>query len=223
MSKTWTREMLAAVIDHTLLKATATSDQIVSICQEARQYGFAAVCVNPFYVPLAARELSGSKVKTCSVIGFPLGANASSTKAEEAALAVSKGARELDMVINIGALKTGDRNSVEKDIRQVVAAAGEALVKVIIETCYLTDSEKSLACELAIEAGAHYVKTSTGFGTGGAAVEDIRLMRSIVGSALKIKASGGIGSLEAAVAMLEAGADRIGASASVTIVSEIAA
>lgn len=223
MSKTWTREMLAAVIDHTLLKATATSDQIVSICQEARQYGFAAVCVNPFYVPLAARELSGSKVKTCSVIGFPLGANASYTKAEEAALAVSQGARELDMVINIGALKTGDRNSVEKDIRQVVAAAGEALVKVIIETCYLTDSEKSLACELAIEAGAHYVKTSTGFGTGGAAADDIRLMRSIVGSALKIKASGGIGSLEAAVAMLEAGADRIGASASVTIVSEVAA
>jgi len=223
MSKTWTREMLAAVIDHTLLKATATSDQIVSICREARQYGFAAVCVNPCYVPLAARELSGSKVKTCSVIGFPLGANASSTKAEEAALAVSQGARELDMVINIGALKTGDRNSVAKDIRQVVAAAGEALVKVIIETCYLTDSEKSLACELAIEAGAHYVKTSTGFGTGGAAADDIRLMRSIVGSALKIKASGGIGSLEAAVAMLEAGADRIGASASVTIVSEIAA
>ena len=223
MSKTWTREMLAAVIDHTLLKATATTDQIVSICQEARQYGFAAVCVNPFYVPLAARELSGSKVKTCSVIGFPLGANASSTKAEEAALAVSQGARELDMVINIGALKTGDRDSVEKDIRQVVAAAGEALVKVIIETCYLTDSEKSLACELAIEAGAHYVKTSTGFGTGGAAADDIRLMRSIVGSALKIKASGGIGSLEAAVAMLEAGADRIGASASVTIVSEVAA
>jgi deoxyribose-phosphate aldolase len=215
--------MLAATIDHTLLKATATSDNIVSICREAREYGFAAVCVNPFHVPLVAGELSGSKVKTCSVIGFPLGANASPTKAEEAARAARQGARELDMVINIGALKAGDRNNVEEDIRQVVAAAGEALVKVIIETCYLTDAEKTLACELATAAGAHFVKTSTGFGTGGAKIEDIRLMRRVVGNALKIKASGGIGSLDAAIAMLEAGADRIGASAGVKIISEIEA
>jgi deoxyribose-phosphate aldolase len=221
MTPSWTREKLAATIDHSLLKAMATSDQIVKLCREARQYGFAAVCINPFYVPLAVKELKGSKVTTCTVIGFPLGAGAFETKAQEAKLAAGRGAGELDMVMNIGALKSGHKDAVAEDIRQVVAAAGGAAVKVIIEACYLTEPEKALACELAMAAGAHYVKTSTGFGTGGATVSDVRLMRSVVGSKLGIKAAGGIGSLAEAVAMLEAGADRIGASAGVKIVNDI--
>jgi deoxyribose-phosphate aldolase len=223
MPTNWTRAALAATIDHTLLKADATPDQVAGLCREAREYGFAAVCIHPVYVPLVTGKLNGSRVKVCTVIGFPLGANTSRIKAEEAALAVGQGAREVDMVINVGALKSGDREFVAADIRQVVEAAGPALVKVIIETCFLTEAEKVLACELAAASGAHFVKTSTGFGTGGATLQDVRLMRRIVGSALKIKASGGIGSAAAALAMLDAGADRIGASAGVKIVSEIEA
>ena len=223
MPTNWTRAALAATIDHTLLKADATPEQVAGLCREAREYGFAAVCIHPVYVPLVTGKLNGSRVKVCTVIGFPLGANTSRIKAEEAALAVGQGAQEVDMVINVGALKSGDREFVAADIRQVVEAAGPALVKVIIETCFLTEAEKVLACELAAASGAHFVKTSTGFGTGGATLQDVRLMRRVVGSALKIKASGGIGSAATALAMLDAGADRIGASAGVKIVSEIEA
>ncbi|MCE1206422.1 MAG: deoxyribose-phosphate aldolase [Spirochaetia bacterium] len=221
MEKKWTRADIAATIDHTLLKATGTETQIRELCAEARKYRFASVCVNPAWVPLCSQELQGSEVMVCTVIGFPLGANASEIKAAEARLAVSQGAHEVDMVINIGKAKAGDWTAVENDIRAVVEAAGNATVKVIIETCYLTNEEKVKACQAAMKAGAHFVKTSTGFGTGGATVEDIALMRKTVGSAMKVKASGGIRTLQDALAMLKAGADRIGASAGVSIVSEI--
>jgi deoxyribose-phosphate aldolase len=191
------------------------------LCSEARKFGFASVCVNPYWVPLCAKELSGSGVLVCTVIGFPLGANAPETKAAEAKLAVAQGAREVDMVINLGAAKAGEWKAVEAEIRGVVAAAGEAATKVIIETCYLSDAEKTKACEAAMRGGARFVKTSTGFGTGGASVEDVRLMRKTVGDKLKVKASGGIRSYHDAILMLDAGADRIGASSSVAIVSEL--
>ena len=221
MQKEWTKATLAKTIDHTLLKAIATEQSGRELCVEARKYGFASVCVNPCWVELCAKELSGSGVIVCSVVGFPLGANSPETKAAEAKLAVSQGAREIDMVINLGAAKAGDWKAVEEDIRGVVKAAGEAAVKAIIETCYLSDAEKLKACEAAARAGARFVKTSTGFGTGGASPEDVRLMRKAVGDKLQVKASGGIRSYHDAILMLDAGADRIGASSSVAIVSEL--
>jgi len=213
-------EELASIIDHTLLKPDATEDQIIKICSEAKEYSFASVCINPCYVRLAAKELKDTKVKVCTVIGFPLGAATTALKAAEAADAVKNGADEVDMVINIGALKSGNIKAVEEDIKAVVyAVKPKAIVKVIIETCLLTDEEKVKACMAAKTAGADFVKTSTGFGTGGAKVEDIKLMRKTVGNSMRIKASGGIRDYDTAKAMIEAGADRIGASASVAIVT----
>jgi len=221
VQKEWTKATLARTIDHTLLKAIATEQSVRELCAEARKYGFASVCVNPCWVELCARELSGSGILVCSVVGFPLGANAPETKAAEARLAVSQGAREIDVVINLGAAKSGDWRAVEEDIRGVVKASGDAAVKAIIETCYLNDAEKVKACETAARAGARFVKTSTGFGTGGASAEDVRLMRKTVGDKLQVKASGGIRSYHDAIMMLDAGADRIGASSSVAIISEL--
>lgn len=221
MPREWTKATIAKTIDHTILKAIATEQQIRELCVEAKANGFASVCVNPHWVPLCAKELAGSKVLVCTVIGFPLGANASAVKAEETKLAVKQGAQEVDMVINLGAAKAGDWKAVEEDIRAVVKAAEKATVKVIIETCYLTDAEKVHACEAAMKAGAHFVKTSTGFGTGGATADDVRLMRKTVGDKLRVKASGGIRSYHDAIQMLEAGADRLGASSGVAIVSEL--
>lgn len=221
MSTQWTRASLGKTIDHTALKAIVTEQQVRELCAEARANHFFSVCVSPCWVTLCSKELNGSDVLVCTVIGFPLGANTSAVKAEEAALAVKQGAKEVDMVINLGAAKAGDWKIVEDDIRAVVKASGKATVKVIIETCYLTDAEKVKACEAAEKAGAHFVKTSTGFGTGGATAEDIKLMRKTVGDRLQVKASGGIRSYHDAIKMLEAGADRIGASSSVTIVSEL--
>ncbi|HAE21215.1 MAG TPA: deoxyribose-phosphate aldolase [Spirochaetaceae bacterium] len=221
MPKEWTKASIAKTIDHTVLKAVATEQQVRELCVEAKANGFASVCVNPCWVPLCAKELQSSKVLVCTVIGFPLGANASAIKAEEARLAVKQGADEVDMVINIGAAKGGEWKIVEDDIREVVKASDKATVKVIIETCYLTDAEKVRACEAALKAGAHFVKTSTGFGTGGATADDVRLMRKTVGDKLKVKASGGIRSYHDAIQMLEAGADRLGASSGVAIVAEL--
>jgi len=221
MPKEWTKASLAKTIDHTLLKAIATEQAVRELCAEAKKNGFASVCVNPGWVPLCSHELAGSGVMVCTVIGFPLGANASEIKAAEAKLAVSQGAKEVDMVINLGAAKAGDWKAVEEDIREVVRAAGSATVKVIIETCYLSDPEKVKACEAAAKAGARFVKTSTGFGTGGATVEDVRLMKKTIGDKLLVKASGGIRTYHDAILMLDAGADRIGASSGVAIVSEL--
>jgi deoxyribose-phosphate aldolase len=221
MTSAWNRSRMAGCIDHTLLKPTATADQITALCREAVAAGFAAVCVNPCHIPLAAVRLAGTPVKVCSVIGFPLGANSTYIKAEEARLAIDQGAHEVDMVMQIGALKSGRLDDVEEDIRQVVKAAGETPVKVIIETCFLTDEEKTAACRLAVSAGAKFVKTSTGFGSGGATPADVRLMRSTVGSALGVKASGGIRTLEDALVMLEAGANRLGTSSGMQILSRL--
>ena len=217
-----TPEELARYIDHTLLKPEATAEQIKQVCREALQYHFASVCVNPSYVELVARELSGSDVKTCSVVGFPLGATLPEVKAFEAEKAIELGAQEIDMVMNIGALKSGDEELVGRDIEAVVEVAHgrNALVKVIIEAALLTDDEKVKACLIAKRAGADYVKTSTGFGPGGATVEDVKLMRATVGPSMGVKAAGGIRTLEKALAMIEAGATRIGASAGVKIVQE---
>lgn len=220
------RTTLARLIDHTLLKATATPDDIRRLCQEAVEHRFAAVCINPSWVALA-REAGGEAVAVCTVIGFPLGAATPATKAAEAAEAVSRGADEVDMVINIGALKGGLEDLVRDEIGAVVQAvrgAGQgrpALVKVIIETCYLTDEEKTRACRLAVAAGAGFVKTSTGFGTGGATAADVALMRRAVGPDVGVKASGGIRNLADALAMIEAGATRIGTSAGVAIIREL--
>lgn len=210
---------IAAMIDHTLLKAFATPAQIEQLCKEAAEYHFASVCVNPAYVALAARLLKGTGVKVCTVIGFPLGANTSAVKAFEARDAIANGAEEVDMVINVGAMKTGDYELVEKDIKAVVDAANGTLVKVIIETCYLTDEEKVLACKAAAKAGADFVKTSTGFGTGGATPADVALMRANIPDTMKVKASGGVHNYEEAMAVVEAGASRIGASAGMAIVA----
>ncbi len=218
MEKQWTKKQVASRIDHTILKAPSTRDDVRRLCREAREYGFASVCVNPCFVPLVADELQGASPLTCCVIGFPLGANSSQVKAEETRLAVEQGAEEVDMVINLGAMKAGDYEAVREDIAAVVKASGKAEVKVIIETCYLTDEEKIQACELSKEAGADFVKTSTGFGSGGAAAEDVSLMKKTVGKSMRVKASGGIRTRDDAVAMLEAGADRIGASAGIAIV-----
>ena len=206
-------------IDHTVLKPDATKDQVKKICDEAKQYSFASVCINPTHVELTAAELAGSDVKVCTVIGFPLGANTSQVKAYEAADAIAKGAQEVDMVINIGAAKDGDWDLVQSDIGAVVdAAAGKAQVKVILETCLLTDEEKVAACKAAVAAGADFVKTSTGFSTGGATAHDIALMRKTVGPDLGVKASGGVRDYETAKAMIDAGATRIGASAGIAII-----
>ncbi|NLM72592.1 MAG: deoxyribose-phosphate aldolase [Clostridiaceae bacterium] len=213
------RQNLAKMIDHTILKADATRDQVIKVCQEALEHGFASVCVNTCHVKLVSEQLKGSNVKTCVTVGFPLGAMSTAAKAFEAKDAVLNGAHEVDMVINVGALKDKDYDFVENDIRAVVdAVEGKAEVKVIIETCLLTDEEKVMACKLAQKAGAHFVKTSTGFSTGGATEEDIALMRKTVGNTMKVKASGGIRDYETAIKMVNAGADRIGASSSVKIV-----
>ncbi|MBP2241678.1 deoxyribose-phosphate aldolase [Cytobacillus eiseniae] len=211
---------VAKMIDHTLLKADATKEQIEKICVEAKEYNFASVCVNPTWVKLSAEMLYGTEVKVCTVIGFPLGASTSETKAFETKNAIEHGATEVDMVINIGALKSGQYDVVESDIRAVVdAAKGKALTKVIIETCLLTEEEKVKACELSVQAGADYVKTSTGFSTGGATAADIALMRKTVGPDIGVKASGGVRSAEDADNMIKAGATRIGASSGAAIVN----
>jgi deoxyribose-phosphate aldolase len=210
---------MANLIDHTLLKADATKDQVEILCQEAKNHGFFSVCVNPTWIETAVELLKGSDVKVCTVIGFPLGASTSETKSFETKDAIQKGAHEVDMVINIGLLKDGDDDIVEQDIRSVVKAAeGKALVKVIIETSLLNEEEKVRACKLAVQAGADYVKTSTGFSTGGATVEDIKLMRETVGPEIGVKASGGVRNREIVEALVKAGATRIGASSSVAIV-----
>lgn len=213
------KKTIAATIDHTLLKPEATPTQIEKLCAEAAEYHFASVCVNPVYIPLAARLLKGTGVKVCCVVGFPLGAIAPEQKAAEAASCAAMGAEELDMVIHVGAAKAGDWALVQRDIEGVVKAAAGHTVKVIIETCLLTDEEKVKACEAAKAAGAHFVKTSTGFSTGGATTHDIALMRKTVGPEMGVKASGGIRDYETAMAMIEAGANRIGASAGIAIVA----
>lgn len=209
---------IASLIDHTLLKAEATAPQIEQLCKEAAEYNFASVCVNPTWVALAAKELENSEVKVCTVIGFPLGAATSETKAFETSDAIEKGAGEIDMVLNIGALKSGQEDVVKADVEAVVTAAkGKAIVKVILEVCLLTDEEIKLASRLSKQAGADFVKTSTGFSTGGATVEAVRMMRETVGPDLGVKASGGVRSLEDLEKMVEAGATRIGASSGVQI------
>ncbi|HZW68307.1 MAG TPA: deoxyribose-phosphate aldolase [Pseudogracilibacillus sp.] len=212
---------LNTYIDHTLLKAESSREEIVTLCAEAKRYEFAAVCVNPTWVKLASEELQDSQVQVATVVGFPLGATTTVTKVAETRDALLNGATEIDMVINIGALKSADEALVYEDIKEVVEAASDrADVKVIIETSLLTDDEKRLACQLAKEAGAHFVKTSTGFSSGGATVADIELMRAVVGDSMGIKASGGVRDRASAEAMIEAGATRIGASAGIAIVSE---
>lgn len=214
-------QSISSYIDHTLLKPEATTAQIEKLCSEAKQYHFASVCVNPCHVALCSKLLKDSGVNVCTVIGFPLGANTSETKAFETTDSIAKGANEVDMVINVGALKDGNYDLVENDIKAVVnAAKGKALVKVIIETCLLTHDEKVKACELVKSAGSDYVKTSTGFSTAGATKEDIELMKSVVGTSMGIKAAGGIRSFAAATEMINAGATRIGASASIKMIEE---
>lgn len=209
---------LAKYIDHTLLNPSATPNDILTICEEAKHYKTASVCVNSCYVPLVHQALLSSGVMTCCVVGFPLGAMSTEAKAEEARLAVQDGAEEIDMVQNIGYVKAGEWTKVEQDIAAVVKAAAPAQVKVILETCLLTEEEKIKCCRLAKSAGAAFVKTSTGFSTGGAVAADIALMRQTVGADMGVKASGGIHSAEEALTMLEAGATRIGASSTKKIV-----
>ncbi|MFZ2714179.1 MAG: deoxyribose-phosphate aldolase [Streptococcus suis] len=206
-------------IDHTILKPETTQEQVEKILSEAKEYDFSSVCVNPTWVSLAAESLKDTDVKVCTVIGFPLGANTSAVKAFETKDAIANGADEIDMVINIGALKAGNDALVLDDIKAVVDASGDKLVKVIIEACLLTDDEKVRACQLSKEAGADYVKTSTGFSTGGATVADVALMRKTVGPDMGVKASGGARSYEDAIAFIEAGASRIGASSGVAIMN----
>lgn len=218
-----TAERVAGMIDHTLLKPTATEEEIRALCAEARQYRFASVCINPAWVPLCARLLAGSPVKVCTVVGFPLGATLTAVKAYETQQVIAAGAQEVDMVINIGALKSGQEQVVQDDIAAVVNAArpAGALTKVIIETTYLTEDEKIRACLLTKAAGADFVKTSTGFGPSGATVENVALMRRTVGPEMGIKAAGGIRTAADAQAMIGAGATRIGASAGARIVAEL--
>ena len=210
---------LAKYFDHTILNPDATNEDVLNVCKEAKEHDFFSVCVNPYYVALVRESLKGTDVKVTSVIGFPLGASISEVKAFEAKRAIADGANEIDMVINIAALKNKEYDCVQKDIEAVAKACGEdALLKVIIETCLLSDEEKVKACELAKAAKADYVKTSTGFSTGGATVEDVKLMRKTVGPDLGVKASGGVRDAEKAKAVIDAGATRIGASSSVKIV-----
>ncbi|TBW41397.1 deoxyribose-phosphate aldolase [Siculibacillus lacustris] len=211
---------LHSVIDHTILRPDAQRAEVLRFCAEARAHAFFSVCVNPVWIPVVAAALAGSEVATCSVIGFPLGAIPTPVKAAEAAWVVAAGATEVDMVIDIGALKDGDLVQVQADIAAVKAACGPALLKVIIETCLLSDAEKVAACHCAVAAGANFVKTSTGFSTGGATVADVALMRATVGPTIGVKASGGIRTRADALAMLAAGASRIGASAGLKIISE---
>lgn len=219
---------IAKYIDHTLLKPDATTADIQRLCEEALRHNFATVCVNSANIPQCRQLLTGSSVRLCTVVGFPLGASMSASKAIETTLALDDGAEEIDMVLNIGFLKSKDYRQVHEDIKSVRDAIANfnpyinrpiPLLKVIIETCLLTDEEKKKACEIAVEAGADFVKTSTGFSTGGATVEDVRLMKSVVGDRAKVKASGGIRDRATALAMIEAGADRLGTSAGVAIVS----
>lgn len=218
-----TQSQLAKYMDHTLLKADATLDGIDRVVAEAKQFGCASVCVNPFWVPYVARLLDGSGVATCTVVGFPLGASSTASKVFETTDAIANGADEIDMVINIGELKAGHAELVREDIRAVAEAthAGGKLLKVIIECCLLTDDEKRLACLLCAEAGADFVKTSTGFSTGGATVADVTLMRECVGPDFGVKAAGGIRTLADAYTMIEAGASRLGVSAAASILTEL--
>jgi deoxyribose-phosphate aldolase len=215
---------IAALIDHTILKPDATRDDVIRICREARQYQFASVCVNSYWVPLVSAELAGSPVKVCAVVGFPLGAASTESKAAETEVAVRAGAQEIDMVINVGALRSGDYAAVKFDIEQVVKAAhaGGAIVKVILENALLDDAQKVVACTLCKLAGADFVKTSTGFGPSGATAHDVALMRAVVGPEMGVKAAGGIRTLDDLKAMAAAGANRIGASASIKIVETAA-
>ena len=210
---------LSKYIDHTLLKPEATKAMIQKLCEEAKEHDFMSVCINPYWVSYCKKQLEGSDVLVCTVIGFPLGANTIETKVYETETAVSHGADEIDMVINIGAVKDGNYDYLVKEISAVVEAAMGRTVKVIIETCLLTDDEKILACKAALEAKASFVKTSTGFSTGGATVEDVKLMKSVVGNNAKVKASGGVRSSEDLEKMLAAGAERIGTSSGVQLVS----
>jgi len=207
------------LIDHTLLKQDASPEQIVNLCEEAKKFDFMSVCVNPAYVPLAASCLKGSDVKVCTVIGFPLGMNLTKTKVEEAVLCVKEGAQEVDMVINVGMLKAGHDDYVREEIREIKQAVGSKIIlKVIIETCLLNNEEIVRACKAAKEAGADFVKTSTGFSTGGATVEAVRLMRETVGPEMGVKASGGVRTHEDLLKMVEAGANRIGTSSGAKII-----
>jgi deoxyribose-phosphate aldolase len=209
---------VAKLIDHTLLEATGTPEQIARLCDEAAKYHFKSVCINPCNLAQCTKLLAGTGVTVCTVIGFPLGANIPQTKAFEAREAIAGGATEIDTVINVGALKAGNRDTVYHDIKAVIDVANGALVKVIIEACYLTDEEKALVCQIATEAGANFIKTSTGFGSAGATAHDVALIKASIGPGMGIKASGGIHSYEDAMGMVEAGATRIGASASIQIV-----
>jgi deoxyribose-phosphate aldolase len=216
--KEYTKEQIAKMIDHTELKSSSGLGKIKNLCDEAIMFGFISVCVNPYYVKFAYEQLKDSDVIVCSVIGFPLGMSTTEIKALEAKKAVSEGAQEIDMVINVGALRDRSYDFVREDICQVVLASAPSHVKVILETCYLTDEEIVKACELCMEAGAHFVKTSTGFGAFGAFEDHVRLMRQTVGSDFGVKASGGINNLKDAIRMIEAGANRLGTSAGVAIV-----
>lgn len=210
-------------IDHTLLKPEATREQVKKLCEEAMTYDFFSVCLNPFYVHFAAQLLKGSNVAVCTVIGFPLGANTTETKVFETKKATSEGATEIDMVINIGALKNKEYDLVEEDIRAVVSAAGKNIVKVIFETCLLTDEEKIKSCELSAKAGARFVKTSTGFSTGGASIADVKLMKENIPAHMEVKASGGVRNLAAALDFISCGATRLGTSSGVAIMNGIEA
>lgn len=210
---------IASYIDHTILKPDATREQVIKICEEAKEYKFASVCVNSYRTGLVKENLEGTDVKVCTVVGFPLGAVPKEVKVFETDLAIKHGAQEIDMVINIGALKDKDYDYVYEDIKSVVDACDKkAIVKVIIETCLLSDDEKVKACELSVKAGAEFVKTSTGFSKGGATVEDVSLMKETVAGKAKVKASGGVRDYAKAKAVIEAGADRVGASAGIAIV-----
>lgn len=220
-----TKEKLASMIDHTLLKPEAKEDDIKKLCDEAIEYNFHSVCINPSYVGMARQYLNNSRVKVCTVIGFPLGATTTNTKVEEAKEAISTGAEEIDMVLNIGRLKSKNYEYVLNDIKKVVEESKsikrDTVVKVILETCLLNDEEKKKACDIAVKAGAGFVKTSTGFSIGGATAEDIKLMRNAVGPDKGVKASGGIRDLQTAIEMIEAGANRIGASSGVKLINEL--
>lgn len=212
---------LGKYIDHTVLKPDANEEDVIKMCEEAIQYAFASVCINPSYVKLVSEKLGGTHVKTCTVIGFPLGATPKEVKVFETRTAIANGAEEIDMVINIGALKSGSYHIIEEEIKAVVhEAKGKAHVKVIIETCLLTDEEKEKACVLSVNAGADFVKTSTGFSSGGATLDDVKLMKQVVAGQAKVKASGGVRDYKTALAMIEAGADRIGTSSGIKIVTE---
>ena len=211
------------LIDHTLLKPEATREQILKLCEEARSHNFFSVCINPFNVEYASSILKGSEVCVCTVIGFPLGANTTETKVFETKQAIKDGAHEIDMVINIGAIKNKDWDYVRQDIKSVVNAAEKKIVKVILETCLLNDVEKIKACELAASAGAHFVKTSTGFSTSGATLEDVKLMKRNILPHMEVKASGGVRDLAAAKAFIEAGATRLGTSSGIAIVNDLVA